>query len=72
MEETETIAFGGSPGQKSLMHGDQKSSLLFGPGRCFQAPLLTTNLALTIQFSKSLFIWKTWGRGAPGPRESWS
>lgn len=27
MEEIGTIVFGGSPGQKSLMHADQKNSL---------------------------------------------
>ena len=50
-----TIAFGGSPDQKSLMHADQKGSLLFGRDRYFQAPLLTKNLALT---SKPLFLWR--------------
>lgn len=47
MEDIATVAFGGSPGQKSLMHANQKSSLLFGPERCFEATLLTKNFVLT-------------------------
>lgn len=56
MDEIGTIAFGGSPGQKCLMHADQKSSLLFGSERCFQAPLLTKNLAPTVHSVSSLQV----------------
>ena len=56
MEEIGTIAFGGSPGQKSLMHANQESSLLSGSERCFQSPLLTKNLALTVHSVSSLQV----------------
>lgn len=72
MEEKGTIAFGGSPDQKSLMHADQKGSLLFGPDRYFQAPLLTKYLVLTVEFGKPLLMWRAWGSNVVGPGESWS